>query len=227
MSGGLQAVMFDMDGLLVDTEPVWYEVECAVMGRLGGPWTPADQAALLGGSMDRTVAYLLARAERPAPPAAVEGWLVDGVADRLRTGIAVRAGACDLLDGLAAAGVPTALVSSSYRVLVDLVLAAVGRHRFAASVAGDEVHRPKPHPEGYLRAAAVLGVDPGHCVVLEDSDNGAAAGVAAGYPTVCVPSVAPVPAGRGRVLRESLVGITAEWLATVPGAVRVPVPPAA
>jgi HAD superfamily hydrolase (TIGR01509 family) len=227
MSGGLQAVMFDMDGLLVDTEPAWYDIECAVMARLGGPWTPADQEALLGGSMDRTVAYLLARAEHPAPAVVVERWLVDGMADRLRAGIVVRPGAGDLLDALAAAGVPVALVSSSYRVLVDVVLAKLGHRRFGASVAGDEVRRPKPHPEGYLRAAAALRVEPRQCVVLEDSDNGAAAGVAGGFPTVCVPSFAPVPAGPGRILRASLVGITAEWLATLPGCGALPVPPAA
>ncbi len=216
--------MFDMDGLLVDTEPAWYDVECAVMARLGGPWTPADQEALLGGSMSRTVVYLLARAEHPVPPAVVESWLVEGMCDRLRQGISVRPGARELLDGLAAAGVPTALVSSSYRVLVDAVLAEVGHHRFAFSVSGDEVRRPKPHPEGYLRAAAALGVEPRWCVVLEDSDNGAAAGVAAGFPTVCVPSVVPIPAGPGRLPRESLLAITPEWLATVPGTVPVPVP---
>ncbi len=227
MMDRLQAVMFDMDGLLVDTEPAWYEVECAVMARLGGPWTPADQEALLGGSMERTVAYLLARAERPAPAALVVRWLVEGMCDQLRAGIPVRPGAGELLSDLHTAGVPTTLVSSSYRTLVDAVLDELGPHRFAASVAGDEVRRPKPHPEGYLLAAAALGVDPRYCVVLEDSDNGAAAGVAGGFPTVCVPSVAPVLAGPGRVLRESLVGVTAEWLATVPVAVAVPAPPAA
>lgn len=227
MTGRLQAVMFDMDGLLVDTEPAWYEVECAVMARLGGPWTPADQEALLGGSMDRTVAYLLARAERPVPTPVVEQWLVEGMRDQMRGGVAVRPGAVELLDRLRDADVPTALVSSAYRVLVDAVLAAVGPGRFATTVAGDEVRRPKPHPEGYLRAAAALGVQPRWCVVLEDSDNGAAAGVAGGFPTVCVPSVAPVPGGPGRVLRESLLTITLEWLASLPGNVAMPVPPAA
>jgi HAD superfamily hydrolase (TIGR01509 family) len=227
MSLRLQAVMFDMDGLLVDTEPAWYDVECAVMARLGGPWAHADQEALLGGSMARTVAYLLARAERPVPAVVVERWLVEGMTEHLQEHVAVRPGAAELLDALHSAEVPVTLVSSAYRVLVDSVLAAVGRHRFAFSVAGDEVRRPKPHPEGYLRAAAALGVDPRHCVVLEDSDNGATAGVTGGFPTVCVPSVVPVPGGPGRVLRESLVGITVEWLASLPGNVAMPVPPAA
>ncbi len=219
--------MFDMDGLLVDTEPAWYVVECAVMARLGGPWTQADQEALLGGSMARTVAYLLARAERPVPAPVVEQWLVEGMCEQLGGGVDVRPGAVELLDGLRGAGVPAALVSSAYRGLVDAVLGTVGRGRFATTVAGDEVRRPKPHPEGYLRAAAALGVQPGRCVVLEDSDNGAAAGVAGGFPTVCVPSVVPVPGGPGRVLRESLLTITPEWLATLPGKVAMPVPPAA
>ena len=78
MTDGLAAVLFDMDGLLVDTEPLWLETETEVMARLDAPWTPEDQQALLGGSMARTVGYLLARATRPAPPETVERWLMDG-----------------------------------------------------------------------------------------------------------------------------------------------------
>ena len=77
MTDGLAAVLFDMDGLLVDTEPLWLETETEVMARLGAPWTARDQQALLGGSMQRTVSYLLARASRPAPPRTVERWLTE------------------------------------------------------------------------------------------------------------------------------------------------------
>ncbi len=216
----LQAVVFDMDGLLVDTEPIWYEVEIAVMARLGNTWSPEDQAALLGGSMPNTVAYLLARADPDiaagVTPADVEGWVVSEMLQRMRAGVPVRAGALDLLDQVAAAGIPAALVSSSYRVLIDAVVKQLGDDRFAVTVAGDEVTRPKPDPEAYLRAATLLRADPGQSVVLEDSDTGATAAVAAGFRTVCVPSVSPIPAGPGRVLRDSLVGVTVDWLAGLP-----------
>ena len=85
-TGGLAAVLFDMDGLLVDTEPLWLETETAVMARLGAPWTPQDQQALLGGSMQRTVSYLLGKATRPVPPETVARWMLDGMLDRARDG---------------------------------------------------------------------------------------------------------------------------------------------
>lgn len=213
MSRALEAVVFDMDGLLVDTEPFWYEAEATVMARLGNTWSRAQQALLLGGSMDNTVSYLLSRANRPAPPDAVEGWLVEEMLHRIGDGVPMRPGSLDLLDAVAAAGLPVALVSSSYRVIIDAVLQVLGPRRFAVSVAGDEVAQPKPDPEAYRRAADLLGIDPRSGVALEDSDSGASAAVGAGFVTVCVPSVMPVPGGPGRVLRESLVGVTVDWLA--------------
>ena len=92
MTDGLAAVLFDMDGLLVDTEPLWLETETEVTARLGAPWTPEDQQALLGGSMARTVGYLLARATRPAPPETVERWMIEGVLARVRAGTGSRCG---------------------------------------------------------------------------------------------------------------------------------------
>jgi beta-phosphoglucomutase-like phosphatase (HAD superfamily) len=113
-----------------------------------------------------------------------------------------------LLAEIAAAGVPSALVSSSHRVMVDVVLDSIGHsigHRyFPVTVAGNEVTATKPAPEPYLVAAARLGVDPTRCVVLEDSPTGVASGEAAGCLTVAVPSIAPIPAVNGRVVVSSL-----------------------
>ena len=107
MTGGLEAVLFDMDGLLVDTEPLWFETETEVMARFAAPWTEEDQAALLGGSMERSVAYLLAKATRPVPPAEVARWMTDGMLKRAAEGrVLVRPGARALLDEIAAAGLP-------------------------------------------------------------------------------------------------------------------------
>ena len=115
----LAAVLFDMDGLLVDTEPLWFEAETDVMARLGGPWSEQDQAALLGGSMDRSVAYLLGKATRPAPAADVERWLIEGMLKRTTAGrVRVLPGAAELLAEVAAAGLPYALVTGSLRPFV-------------------------------------------------------------------------------------------------------------
>ena len=98
MTHATTAVLFDMDGLLIDSEPLWLQAETAVMARLGADWTEDDQAELLGGSLERTVRYLLAKATRPAPPELVGEWLMSDVTERVRRhGMPVRPGARELL----------------------------------------------------------------------------------------------------------------------------------
>jgi len=193
--GALQAVMFDMDGLLVDTEPLWFEVECSVMARLGGQWTAADQVALIGGSMDRSVIYLIERAGRPAEPDQVANWLRYGMAELLEArGVEPMPGAVELVGQVRAAGLPYALVTSSEPIIVDAVLATLARRdvSFDVIVSGADVTEPKPAPEPYLLATAKLGVDPEYCVALEDSQNGVRSARAAGCVTVAVPGHAPI-----------------------------------
>jgi HAD superfamily hydrolase (TIGR01509 family) len=209
-SGGLQAVLFDMDGLLVDSEPLWFEVEHAVMSRLGGHWTAQDQQALVGGSLHRSVDYLLRRASRPASHEQVADWLVSGMADMLAEREAVAMpGAIDLLAKLRAAGIPRVLVTSSERVIMDAVLASLGRHniQFDATVCGADVGRPKPDPEPYERAAALIGADPARCVALEDSPNGVVSALAAGCITIAVPGVAQVEPRPGLTIVDSLADV--------------------
>ena len=142
-----------MDGLLVDTEPLWFETEGEVMARLGAPWTKEDQERLLGGSMDNTVSYLLTKATRPAPPAEVARWMTDGMLSRAAEGrVIVRPGARQLFEEVAAAALPYALVTGSQRPFTEAVLASTG-FRFPATVTGDDVTRTKPDPEPYLLAA--------------------------------------------------------------------------
>lgn len=194
----LAAVLFDMDGLLVDTEPLWLETETEVMGRLGAPWTPQDQEALLGGSMERTVSYLLAKATRPAPPRTVARWMLDGMLERTRAGrVVIRPGAREIVAAVAAAGVPYALVTSSQRTFAEAVLEATGLP-FPVTVCGEDVAMTKPAPDPYLLAAKLLDVDPADCVALEDSPNGAASAGAAGCRVVAVPSLIPIPPVPGR-----------------------------
>ena len=202
--GELQAVLFDMDGLLVDSEPLWFEVESHVMARLGGQWSEADQQALIGGSLPRTVSYLLARAARPASPDDVGRWLVEGMIALLGTReLRVLPGARELLAEVASAGIPYALVTSSEREIMDVVIARIGVS-FCVTVCAEDVRRSKPDPEPYLLAAMRLRADPRQCVVLEDSPNGVAAAEAAGCRLVVVPSMMPIPARPGRVIATSL-----------------------
>ena len=202
--GGPQAVLFDMDGLLIDSERVWLEVESDVMAWLGGEWSTAHQEHLVGGSLDVAVRYMLELTGADASPEEVGRRMLDGMAERLGACVPMMPGAKDLLAEIRAAGVAAALVSSSHRRLIEPVLDAIGREHFALSIAGDEVARTKPDPEPYLTAAARLGADPGRCVVLEDSPNGVAAGEAAGCVTVAVPGVLPIPPAPGRVVAASL-----------------------
>ena len=208
MTDGLAAVLFDMDGLLVDTEPLWLETETEVMARLRAPWTPQDQEALLGGSMQRTVGYLLAKATRPAPPAVVERWIMEGMLGRVRDGrVVVRPGARELLAAVAADRLPHALVTSSQRLLADAVLASTGM-TFPVTVCAEDVSMTKPDPEPYLLAAKLLDADPARCVALEDSPNGVASASAAGMRVVAVPSLVPIPSAPGRAVAASLRDVT-------------------
>lgn len=205
--GDLQGVLFDMDGLLVDSEPLWFEVESAVMQRLDGQWSTADQKALIGGSLPRTVSYLLDRARRPASREEVANWLVDGMTSLLQSRpLPMRPGAADLLAQVRSAGIPHALVTSSERPVMNAVLRHTGAG-FSALVCADDVRHGKPDPEPYLMAAELLGAEPASCVALEDSPNGVASAQAAGCKLVAVPSLVAIPAAPGRVVVRSLTEV--------------------
>ncbi|GAA5067203.1 HAD superfamily hydrolase (TIGR01509 family) [Thermocatellispora tengchongensis] len=201
---GLGAVFFDMDGLLVDTEKVWFEVESEVMARLGAGWGHDHQEALVGGSMPSTVAYMLKVSGASVPPETVAEWMIEGMRARLAGGVELMPGAPELLEAVRAAGLPTALVTSSARKIAELCLAGIGRHYFDHVVTGDDVTRAKPDPEPYATAARLTGVHPARCAVLEDSPNGVTAATAAGCRVVAVPSVLPIPEAPGRLVVTSL-----------------------
>lgn len=192
-----QAVLWDMDGLLVDTEPLWTVAEQELAERLGDVFTPSAKAAIVGTRLDVAVPLLLSHLGHEATPDAVDHsatWLLARMVELFSRPLPLQPGAAALLEAVDDAGIPQALVSSSYRVLVDAVLAH-GTGPFVTTLAGDEVLRGKPDPESYLTAAARLGVDPRRCVVLEDSPAGVAAGEAAGCAVVAVPSVEGVVFG--------------------------------
>jgi HAD superfamily hydrolase (TIGR01509 family) len=208
------AVLFDMDGLLIDSEPLWTVAENELAESLGGTFTPEIKAAMIGKRLEIAVPILLEGIGRPdADPLEAGEWLLSRMTELFDERLPLQPGAQELLDAVRQAGVPAALVSSSYRRLVDAALHRVGPERFAVTIAGDEVENSKPHPEPYQLAATRIGVPPGRCVVLEDSEAGARSAVAAGCPCVVVPTF-PMPAGPWRVV-NSLRDITLEGLATL------------
>jgi HAD superfamily hydrolase (TIGR01509 family) len=211
----LAAVLFDMDGLLVDTEPLWFEVETEVMSRLGGDWSAADQAKLVGGSLQATLDYLLAKAIRPVPRDVLADWMLEGMVAKVDRGpVALRPGAAGLLAEVKAEGVPHALVTSSERIIMEAIFGVTGL-RFPMTVCAEDVTRIKPDPEPYLLATKLLGVDPAASVVLEDSPNGVAAAEAAGCQVIAVPNVTPVPAAPGRLIIASLADLSLPKLRTL------------
>ncbi len=209
MSGTLEAVLFDVDGTLVDSERLWFLAEAATMAWLGwqGSWGPEHQEELVGGSIDKTVTYLLKVADVRADRAEVAGHLLSGVEALLRQEVPLMPGAKDLLSEVQAAGVPAALVTSTGRKITECVLDGIGREYFATTLTGDEVTHPKPDPEPYLTAAARLGADPARCVALEDSPTGVASAEAAGCVVVAIPSVTPIRPAPGRTVVGSLADL--------------------
>ncbi|WP_217239584.1 HAD-IA family hydrolase [Streptomyces sp. AC555_RSS877] len=213
----LQAVLFDMDGTLVDTERLWWEAVERVAGRA---LTEADQPEVLGRPVEHTAAWLAAATGTPAADLAEA--LHREFADRVRTGIVPRPGALDLLDALAREGVPTALVTASPRTVADTVLAALGASRFAVSVTAGDTEHTKPAPDPYLAACRALGVDPAACVAVEDTQTGVTSAEAAGCAVLAVPSLAPIEAAPGRTVLASLAAVTPSRLrALLPYALRV------
>ncbi|MFE5818685.1 HAD-IA family hydrolase [Streptomyces sp. NPDC056479] len=207
----LQAVLFDMDGTLVDTERLWWEAVEQVAGRT---LTEADEPEVLGRPVEYTAGWLAAATGTPA--ADLAELLHREFADRVRAGIVPRPGALDLLDALAHEGIPAALVTASPRTVADTVLEALGASRFAVSVTADDTDRTKPAPDPYLAACRALGVDPAACVAVEDTRTGVSSAEAAGCTVLAVPSLAPIEPAPGRTVLASLEGVTPERLRTLP-----------
>lgn len=199
----MDAVLWDMDGLLVDSEPLWTIAESELAIRLGGTWDEQVKAAVVGTRLDIAVPAILrwfGAEPTPERVASTSFALMDRMVELYGQALPLMPGAGDLLARLRADGVPVALVSSSFRVLVDAAL-ATGIGPFELTLAGDEVTQGKPHPEPYLTTAYRLGVDPTRCVVLEDSPAGVVSGLAAGCAVLAVPSVPGVVIAEGRRTR--------------------------
>nr|ASV46992.1 hydrolase [uncultured bacterium] len=209
----LRAVLWDMDGTLVDSEPTWARVQIELLTSLGGTWTVDDCTALVGSSLpDAVQAWLAALPAGVISADELAGRMYGEVIDALKEEVGVRPGALELLQALKADGVRCALVSASYRVMIDAVLSHLPPDLFEVIVAGDEVELGKPHPEPYLSAMRQLDVDAADCVVIEDSPGGVASGTAAGAFVVAVPQWVEIPAAPRRLVAESLEGMSPDSL---------------
>jgi HAD superfamily hydrolase (TIGR01509 family) len=206
----MQAVLFDMDGTLVDSEKIWDISLAALYQELGGTLTPQVRASMVGGSAQdtiRTVHSDLGLKLDPAEMAESIHWLHDYTAVLFDNGLSWCDGAQELLEALAAEGTPMALVTNTQRALTDRALNSIGHHYFSASVCGDEVPSGKPAPDAYQRAAALLGLHPDACLAIEDSVTGTAAAEGAGCPVLVVPNDVAVPHGPRRRHISSLADI--------------------
>ncbi|MBA4856351.1 HAD family hydrolase [Nocardia farcinica] len=215
MTGRLAAVLWDMDGTLLDSEKLWDIAVRELAVELGTEMTDEVRHALVGASGPNALRILFdGLGVDPTTEALreVADFLERRVGDLMTGPIPWRPGAADALALVRAAGLPSALVTNTIRSLTEFGLDTLGRHHFDVSVCGDEVAEGKPAPDPYLRAAELLGVDPRHCVAVEDSPTGARAATAAGCAVIVVPCEVPVPDGPGRVLRESLIGLTVDHL---------------
>jgi HAD superfamily hydrolase (TIGR01509 family) len=203
------AVLWDMDGTLVDTEPYWLDAERGIVEAHGGEWTDEDSRAVIGSALLHSARYLREKGGVDLPPERIVEQLLDSVVSRVGRQTPWRPGARELLADLRARHVPCALVTMSYERLVDPVLAQLPKGTFDVVVTGDSVERGKPHPEPYLHAARLLGFDPGRCLAIEDSNTGAQSAEAAGCLVLVVENHVRVEPGERRVFLPTLRGVTA------------------
>ena len=206
------AVLWDMDGTLVDTEPYWMVAETELVQSFGGVWTHADCMLMVGSGLWASAAVLQERGVELDADEIVQ-WLTNRVQAQLTEhGVPWRPGARELLGELKDAGIPMALVTMSVERMARQIADLIGFAAFDTIVAGDMVTHGKPHPEAYLAAAAFLGVDPEHCVAVEDSVPGVAAAVAAGAVVIGVPHQIELPESVLYTLWPSLAGRTVAGL---------------
>ena len=220
--GTLRAVLFDMDGTLVQTEEYWGEAMFELADRLGGRMSEEARARTVGTSMRTSMRILYADlgVVRSEEQLRSDGrWVETRTAELMSAGIAWRPGAADLLRAVAAAGLGSALVTTTPRRVADLVLASIradlGGDPFDVTICGDEVPARKPDPAPYLQAMEALGVEADQCVVIEDSDVGIASGLAAGAAVLGVPVMQEVADAPGLTLRDGLAGVGVPELAEV------------
>ena len=211
-AAGIAAVLWDMDGTLVDTEPYWIDAEFELVAEHGGTWSHEDALNLVGNNLLDSGRYMAERTGIDLTPEVIVEELLDRVVVKVGRAVPWRPGAPELLADLRRQGVRCALVTMSYRRFVEPMLELLADDAFEVIVTGDAVTRGKPFPDPYLEAAAALGVAPEDTIAIEDSDTGARSAEAAGCRVLVVENHVPVDAGERRVFAPTLAGMTAQGL---------------
>ncbi len=206
------AVLWDMDGTIVDTEPYWMRAETELVAEHGGTWSEAQGMQLVGSGLVQS-ARILQQAGVALEVDEIIGTLTDRVMLQVDDAVPWRPGARELIDELRAGGIPIALVTMSIRRMALQIAAALGDDVFDVVIAGDDVEHPKPHPQPYLLAAERLGVEIGDCVAIEDSQFGLVSAVASGAATIGVPLHLTLHEGPTHELWPTLEGRTVADLA--------------
>ena len=206
------AVLFDMDGTLIDSEPYWMESETALAKEHNGVWSHQDGLDVVGMSLDQSSKLLRDRANIDMDPTEIVDRLTSEVQGKLAKVIPWRPGARELLADLRKHGVKTALVTMSMHRMAQQVVDAIPFDAFDVIVAGDDVTRGKPHPEAYEKAAMLLGFEPRHCIAFEDSQSGLTSAESAGTIAIGIPHIVPIPEKENRILWETLVGVNYKQL---------------
>ncbi|WP_082772153.1 HAD family phosphatase [Actinoplanes sp. TFC3] len=206
-------MLFDMDGTLVDSEKVWDIALGELARHAGGRLSEHARIAMIGGSMATSMRILREDLGQPDRDEAADvSWLEHRVEELFAGGLVWRPGAMELLHAVRAAGLPTALVTSTGRRLVEVALKTLGRENFDVIVCGDEVSAPKPDPAPYRTAAELLGVPIAGCVAIEDSPTGMASAAASGAAVLAVPAELELPPTDGVHIRTTLVGVDPAYL---------------
>ena len=203
MGDFFDAVFFDMDGLMVDSEPEWLLSEIEVTAPFGYIWQDEDQVACLGGPLSKVGQYMFEKCGQVESPQFFTQTLIDAQVARMRGNTPTMPGAIELVRELQSHGVKTALVSASPRNIVDAVLDNLGHDLFPFSISSDDVTNTKPDPEAYVKAATMSGSDISNCLVFEDSLTGMSAAIASGAYLVGVPHLVSIAeSSRVRVIKS-------------------------
>lgn len=201
------AVLWDMDGTLVDSEEYWLSSEQNLAQQFNGSWNAQDGLDLIGMSLYDSTKVMKAKMGIDLEPDEIINRLTDDVVAQLEVSIPWRPGAQELLRELKKRGVKTALVTMSMKRMAESVANQIPFKAFDVIVAGDMVTHGKPHPEPYLLAAQLLGVKPEDCVAFEDSNTGLTSAEAAGTKAIGVTNIVPIPEKPGRIIWPTLEGV--------------------
>ncbi|MEY3889615.1 MAG: hypothetical protein RI931_737 [Actinomycetota bacterium] len=201
------AVLWDMDGTLVDSEHYWLSSEQTLAAEHQEPWSEQDGLDLVGMSLYDSSKIIKQKIGSSLEPEQIIQRLTDSVVAKLAVSIPWRPGAQELLRELKKHNIKTALVTMSMSRMAHQVVEQIPFKAFDVVVAGDDVIQGKPHPEAYLKAAELLGVSPGECVAFEDSIAGLRSAEAAGTIAIGIPNIIPIPEQAGRIIWPTLEGV--------------------